>query len=311
MKYIQILDSVVCSSDIDSCCSDYGIAQYIYALKQVMEIIHFVVPIILIIMIAVQLIKMLSSPDDPQGKKMKSLINKIIATVLIFFIPYIVDLFVSLIPNSFSVASCWQSADDIVTVMNEYEFEELENEDPYEDSRKKVNDEYETFGVSEQNQDSTTNNNSNKNNKKDNDNNNADIGNPEGTDNASKNVKKMRKKVVNYALKFKGNPYVWGGNSLTNGVDCSGFVQQVYAKFGYSLERKSTIQAEKNGKKVSTKNLQPADLIFYAGSNGVVNHVALYIGNNQIIHASNPKEGIKISTYNYRTPVVVRRIITK
>lgn len=309
MKYVQILNEV-CSGDIDSCCSDYGVAQYIYAIKQALEIIHFIVPIILIIMIAIQLIKMLSSPDDPQSKKMKSLLNKIIAAVLIFFIPFIADLLVSLLPNSYSVASCWQSADDTVTRMNEYENDGYDEEF----NRKNVDKDYELFNgkASETSEESDNSNDKNKtNNNNDDNSSNVDTGSPNGTDTASKKVKNKRKKVVEYALKFVGNPYVWGGNSLTHGVDCSGFVQQVYKKFGYSLPRTSREQS-KVGKKITTKNLQKGDLIFYyEEGTTTVGHVALYIGNKKVVHASNPKDGIKISTYNYRTPAVIRRIITK
>lgn len=114
-------------------------------------------------------------------------------------------------------------------------------------------------------------------------------------------------KIANYALQFVGNPYVWGGTSLTNGADCSGFVQSVYKKFGYSIPRTSRSQATA-GTKVSASNLQAGDLIFYA-KNGTINHVALYIGGGKVVHASSPKSGIKTSKYNYRNIVTIRRII--
>lgn len=107
--------------------------------------------------------------------------------------------------------------------------------------------------------------------------------------------------VVNYAVQFVGNPYVWGGTSLTNGTDCSGFVQSVYAAFGVSLPRTSYSQRSA-GYAVSESEMQPGDIVCYSG------HVGIYIGNGQIVHASNAKEGIKISNYNYRTVVAVRRI---
>ncbi len=113
--------------------------------------------------------------------------------------------------------------------------------------------------------------------------------------------------LVAYAKQFVGNPYVWGGTSLTNGTDCSGFTQAVYRKFGYSIPRTSRQQA-KVGRSVSASNLQAGDLVFYA-SGGTVNHVAIYIGGGKIVHASNPKDGIKISKYNYRTPYAIKRII--
>ncbi|MCR5202435.1 MAG: C40 family peptidase [Lachnospiraceae bacterium] len=114
-------------------------------------------------------------------------------------------------------------------------------------------------------------------------------------------------KIVKYALQFEGNPYVYGGTSLTKGCDCSGFVMSIYAHFGYSLPRTSRAQSVV-GKKVKFSNLKKGDLIFYK-NDSVVGHVALYIGDGKVIHASNPSTGIKISVYNYRTPYCARRIV--
>lgn len=113
--------------------------------------------------------------------------------------------------------------------------------------------------------------------------------------------------IAAYAQKFKGNPYVYGGTSLTNGTDCSGFTQSVYKHFGISIPRTSAAQSG-TGKKVSLDSLKEGDLVFYA-KNGRVNHVAMYIGGGQVIHASSPKTGIKISSYNYRTPHKMVRIL--
>jgi cell wall-associated NlpC family hydrolase len=115
--------------------------------------------------------------------------------------------------------------------------------------------------------------------------------------------------IADYAVKFVGNPYVWGGTSLTNGADCSGFVQSIYSHFGYGITRTSRDQAASAGREVSIDSRQPGDLIFYRNSSGVVNHVAIYIGNNKVVHASNAREGIKISSFNYRTPYKIRRIV--
>mgnify|MGYP004460891421 CR=1 FL=1 len=113
-----------------------------------------------------------------------------------------------------------------------------------------------------------------------------------------------------YAQKFVGNRYVWGGTSLTHGTDCSGFTMSVYRKFGYRIPRTSREQST-YGKKVSFSNLAPGDLIFYTHGTGRVNHVAMYIGNGKIVHASNPRTGIKISRYNYSRPKCARRIAYK
>lgn len=108
--------------------------------------------------------------------------------------------------------------------------------------------------------------------------------------------------VANYGLKFVGNPYVYGGTSLTNGTDCSGFVMGVYANFGVSLPHSSAGDRNVGYDVGSIDNAQPGDLICYSG------HVALYIGNGQIVHASTSKTGIIVSNASYRQPLAVRRI---
>jgi cell wall-associated NlpC family hydrolase len=124
--------------------------------------------------------------------------------------------------------------------------------------------------------------------------------------NTSSNIKaastssSTRNKIVEYALRFQGNPYVWGGTSLTNGADCSGFTQSVFRDNGISIPRTSRTQAL-GGRRISIDEMQPGDLIFYA-KDGTINHVGIYIGNGKIIAASSPKSGIKISSYNYRQP---------
>lgn len=108
--------------------------------------------------------------------------------------------------------------------------------------------------------------------------------------------------VVNYASKFVGNPYVYGGNSLTEGTDCSGFVNLVYAHFGISVPRDS-YSLRSAGKTVSYENAKAGDIICYAG------HVAIYMGNGKIVHASTPSTGIKYGTATYRTILSVRRVL--
>ena len=108
--------------------------------------------------------------------------------------------------------------------------------------------------------------------------------------------------IVNFATQYVGNPYVWGGTSLTSGADCSGFVQSVYRNFGINLPRTSYEQ-QNVGTEVSYANAQPGDLICYGG------HVAIYMGNGKIVHASNSRDGIKISNdATYRTILSVRRL---
>ena len=109
--------------------------------------------------------------------------------------------------------------------------------------------------------------------------------------------------VVSYAMQFVGNPYVWGGTSLTNGIDCSGFTMQVYARYGVGLPHHAASQSA-YGKRISASEAKPGDLFFY-GSGSSISHVGIYIGNGQIVHASNARTGIKISNAYYRTPICV------
>ena len=111
--------------------------------------------------------------------------------------------------------------------------------------------------------------------------------------------------IADFAVQYVGNPYVWGGTSLTEGADCSGFVQTVFAHFGLYLSRTAESQSY-GGTSISLDNLQPGDLLFY-NSTGSIDHVAIYIGGGQIVHAANSRSGIIISNAYYQTPVCARR----
>lgn len=119
---------------------------------------------------------------------------------------------------------------------------------------------------------------------------------------SSANGSATGKEIANYACKFVGNPYVYGGTSLTNGTDCSGFTMSVYQAFGYSLPRTSTAQRSV-GRGVTYAEAQPGDIMCYAG------HVAIYIGGGKIVHASTPATGIKYSSATYKEILAVRRIV--
>lgn len=115
-------------------------------------------------------------------------------------------------------------------------------------------------------------------------------------------VSDTRVALCEYALQFVGNPYVWGGSSLTNGTDCSGFTMRVFAQFGISLPHHSGSQPS-YGTRINAEDAQPGDLFFYGS--GRISHVAIYIGNGQIVHAASAREGIKISSAYYQTPICV------
>ncbi len=120
-------------------------------------------------------------------------------------------------------------------------------------------------------------------------------------------VSDVRVDLCQYAKEFLGNPYVWGGTSLTRGADCSGFVLSVFKKYGVGLPHSSVAQSGL-GTTIKVSEAQPGDLIFY-GNGRSINHVAIYIGGGQVIHASNPKTGIRISNVSYRSPVKAVRIL--
>ena len=122
-------------------------------------------------------------------------------------------------------------------------------------------------------------------------------------------VSEQRKSLVEYALTFVGNPYVWGGNSLTEGVDCSGFTQQIYLHFGISINRTSYEQVY-NGTEIPLEQLQVGDLVFYFDTDlNRIGHVAIYIGDGQIVHAKSTNAGIVTSDMNYRTPYKAVKIL--
>lgn len=120
-------------------------------------------------------------------------------------------------------------------------------------------------------------------------------------------VSDVRASVVSYALQFVGNRYVWGGTSLENGIDCSGFTMRILGKYGISLPHSSRAQPS-YGTKISASEAKPGDLFFY-GSGRSISHVAIYIGNGQIVHASNKRDGIKVSNAYYRNPICVARYL--
>ena len=121
-----------------------------------------------------------------------------------------------------------------------------------------------------------------------------------------KGVKDIQVEICEYARQFVGNPYRWGGVSLTKGADCSGFTLSVYKNYGVSLPHSSKAQAN-CGTRIDVSEVQPGDLVFYGGSN--IHHVAMYIGNGQIVHAQSTNTGIVISSMYYNTPTRAARIL--
>lgn len=285
MKYFLLL-TTTCVDDITSCCSDYGLATYLHIIKEALGIIHLVVPIILIIMLGIDFAKMVINPDDPQKKKSKSIKNKLMAAVIIFFIPFIVGLLLSLIPGSMSdISGCWNSADEIFNTMQETEsYNSSKNNSGVSNSLNKNK-----FNSSTKNNKSSSSSNKN-------------------SSNESKG-----QKIANYAKQFVGNKYLYGGN--WNGdkpykpTDCSGFIRGIYKHFGINLPRVASSQATSGKLVTSLKNAEPGDLFFYKGSDGTIGHVSMYVGNNQVVHASSSKTGVIISDVGYRKQSLIKRIV--
>lgn len=119
----------------------------------------------------------------------------------------------------------------------------------------------------------------------------------------------LGEEVVSYAKQFLGGRYVYGGNNLKTGVDCSGFVQQIMKNFNIDMERSSRSQYASNGVRIKEAQLQPGDLVYY-GNNGSINHVAIYAGDGQIIHASDSRTGIKMGSLRYGKPIIgMKRVL--
>ena len=162
------------------------------------------------------------------------------------------------------------------------------------------------------NTDNSDTNNSTNNNTNSNTNNNSGTGSQEKEEEVTVpniDTDELREEIVDYALQFVGNPYVYGGTSLTEGADCSGFVQSVFGKFGIKINRVSADQAT-NGREISLDEIQPGDLIFYVSrGSSRISHVSLYIGNDMVVHALNQAKGICVTNMYYNTPYMVRNII--
>ena len=262
MNYIQILD---CSNDLGSCCNDAGLAGIIDIVRKVMGLFQTIVPIILLTMLMIQLFKLVVNPDEKGG--LKKITNRIIAALIVFFLPTIVNVVMIYLPSNenFQVGACWQTAKN----MSEYQKAHATSYDKTLDGKRTK---------------LITNNTNN------------------GTSSSSSAGRgsAMGQAIVNYALKFKGQRYVWGGtwNGAIpyTGTDCSGFVQGVFRHHGINLTRTTSTQWNDKSSYtlVSASDLRAGDLVMYSG------HVAILTGNGkEIIHALNPKKGIVVtSDYN-------------
>lgn len=283
MQYFQILN---CSEALGTCCTDYGLLNILDVLRKVLDLIQLVVPIILMTALAIQFTQLLVNPDDK--KKTKSLLNKFTAAVLCFFVPFLVNLAIGLVPEeigSFQLGACWDTARISREVLKEA------NSTYVSTSNKKA----QSFILGAEDYD------------------NPDVA--EGSESGSVGPGSATgRAIVAYAKEFVGSKYVyggsWNGEKPWTPTDCSGFVQGVFAHFGISLPRDTYSQwaATDTYTLVTDGNIKAGDVVMYDG------HVGILTGNGEeMVHASNsqpyPAGGVKISpSYKYRAILGIMRI---
>ena len=274
-QLLQVLD---CSQELGTCCTDYGLLTVLDVMRQILDLIQLIAPIILMVGLGIQFTQLLVNPDDK--KKQKALLNKFIAALLCFFVPFLVNLSLSLVPEeigSFQLGACWDTARVSREVLKKENSTYVATTDL----------ETKTFVISPDEYD------------------NPEVTHQEGVGSGSA----TGRAIVAYAKEFLGQPYVWGGTwngeKPYTGTDCSGFVQGVYRHFGINLTRTTYTQwADTASYTLVTGTPQAGDVVMYDG------HVAILTGNGEeIIHASNPTDGIKLSpSYKYRSVLGIMRI---
>lgn len=275
-QLLQVLD---CSQELGTCCTDYGLLTILDVMRQILDLIQLIAPIILMVGLGIQFTQLLVNPDDK--KKQKALLNKFIAALLCFFVPFLVNLSLSLVPEeigSFQLGACWDTARVSREVLKKENSTYVATTDRELKTFVIDPDEYDVPEVTDQED---------------------GVGSGSATGRA----------VVAYAKEFLGQPYVWGGTwngeKPYTGTDCSGFVQGVYRHFGINLTRTTSTQwADTSSYTLVTGTPQAGDVVMYDG------HVAILTGNGEeIIHASNPTDGIKLSpSYKYRSILGIMRI---
>ena len=275
-QLLQVLD---CSQELGTCCTDYGLLTVLDVMRQILDLIQLIAPIILMVGLGIQFTQLLVNPDDK--KKQKALLNKFIAALLCFFVPFLVNLSLSLVPEeigSFQLGACWDTARVSREVLKKENSTYVATTDREPKTFVIDTDEYDVPEVTHQED---------------------GVGSGSATGRA----------IVAYAKEFLGQPYVWGGTwngeKPYTGTDCSGFVQGVYRHFGINLTRTTYTQwADTSSYTLVTGTPQAGDVVMYDG------HVAILTGNGEeIIHASNPTDGIKLSpSYKYRSVLGIMRI---
>lgn len=264
MPFFQILD---CSSELGTCCSNYGLATILDAFRKIMNLLQIVAPILLIFMAVVGFAQIVMNPEKKGG--VKSVVNKFVAAIFIFFMPIIMDALLLLLPETFSVSACWEKAKVMseVSQSTAYHYANLYEDDDVTPIIVDPNDYNASKPASS------------------------------GSNNGSNGSSQKGQDIVNYAKKFVGKPYVWGGTwngeEPYTGTDCSGFVQGVFRHNGILLSRTTYSQWADTGTYtvVNSSDIKAGDLVMYNG------HVAILTGNgNEIIHAKGSNYGITIDS---------------
>jgi len=274
MSLVQMLD---CNKTLGTCCTDYGLVAVLDAARNFFGLLQIIVPIVLMVMMTFELIQLLMNPDDKKG--IKPLTNKIIATVICFFLPVIVDALLLMMPDSYSVSACWEEAKVASELLRSQNNEYIEIVDGKERSKMLIDSSL--YGKGKPKEDPTP-------------------GSLSGIGNGST----MGKAIVSYARQFVGQPYVWGGS--WNGelpyrsTDCSGFVRGVFKHHGFTIPR-TTSEMWNNRASFSTEvvgEIRAGDIVLYKG------HVGLLTGNGtEYIHAKSPSAGIVVDQ-NYKVSPV-------
>ncbi len=289
-RLFQVLD---CSQALGTCCTDYGLLTLLDVLRQVLDLIQLIAPIVLMVALAIQFTQLIISPDmtdmnlfsqsevQEGMKKRRKLMNKFVAAVLCFLVPFLVNLSLSLVPEeigSFQLGACWDTARISREVLKNANSTYVSTTDEPAKNFILTAEDYDDPSITHQE---------------------GGVGQGSATGRA----------IVAYAREFLGQPYyyggTWNGEKPYTATDCSGFVQGVFKHFGIQLERSTGAQwADTDSYTLVTDNPQAGDLVMYDG------HVAILTGNGEeIIHASNPTDGIKLSsTYKYKPILGIMRI---
>lgn len=311
--------------DFDSICETAASLQAIYVIKNMFYLIRIVAPIILIVMGMLDVLKMISASNPNQIAQGGRIIRRMFAAIAVFLVLLILDSVLNLLGKvKFSSSQCWNDATKQM-VEAKYKQEELERkalDSAQSESLDSKKPQKSNGGIdyNENNDDDDSDDDS-----YDNDDDNYDSDDDDDSENGSEGDK-----IIAYAKKFVGNRYVYGGNDLNNGIDCSGFVMQVYAHFGHSLPRTSYEQCEQGKTVNGLENAKKGDILCFYDKNGRFGHVALYAGTlsngegktsgvadgtKAMVHASNSRDfkdggGIRFtSIQNYKTPGKIVRII--